>query len=237
MRHLNIATVLNDSILFNDLEDDFKTELVGLFEILHLKKSEIISSKDLLNWVYIIIDGRIKESRINRKTGQEYILYLHRSGDLLDIVSIVDNKLPEVVFECVNESMLLRVEMETFKNWLQKNINFAQNFLLYTVRKFEKIKNNASDLALYDTHTRLAKLILENIDELDPMEENKYKVTLINDLSNDVIASMIGSARAVVSRNIQELKLKKIIEVPSRKEKSVIGLESLKECCDKEILE
>ena len=237
MINFNISKVLSESILFDDLNDAFKTEMLGLFEMVELKKSETIYVEDLLNWVYIIMSGRIKASRVNRETGKEYILFLHTSGDLLDIVAIVDGVLPKMIFECVNESMLLRVEIKTFKSWLANNSLFAQNFLLYTVKKLEKIGENASDLALHDTHTRLAKLILENIDELNPTDDNKYEVTLINDLSNDVIAGMIGSARAVVSRNIQKMKLEEIIEIPSRKEKSVLKLESLKSFCEKTLLE
>ena len=229
---IKMIRVLRENILFVNIDDLFKREIISSFEEVNLKKGDIIDAKDTLDWVYIMIRGRIKASRINAETGQEYILFLHTTGDLFNIISIVDDKLPNVILESINDSILLRVEMQTFRSWIKKSPIFSQNFLLYTVRRLEQIRESASDLALHDTHTRLAKLILNNIDEDEMTKDNKYEVSLINDLSNDIIANMIGSARAVVSRNIQKMKADEIIEIPSRKEKNVIGLENLKECCE-----
>jgi len=68
------------------------------------------------------------------------------------------------------------------------------------------LENSATDLALYDTITRLARLILRYVDDKSSQQEQEYSVKLINDLSYEALAQMIGSVRKVVNLNIQELK-------------------------------
>lgn len=222
-----ILRVISESLLFKNLENEFKKELISQFDTVSLDKGDILDFNDSLKWVYISISGRIKASRINPEKGKEYILYLYAPGDIFNIISIIDDKVPHALFECVDDVTLLRIEMEVFKSWIENNPVFNKNFLLYVVEKLKYTQDSASDLALHETHTRLSKLILKNIDEENPEDDNKYSVKFINDLSNEVIANMIGSVRNVVNRNIQKLKSDDILEVPSRKEKKVINLEGL----------
>ncbi|MEA3372966.1 MAG: helix-turn-helix domain-containing protein, partial [Campylobacterota bacterium] len=59
---------------------------------------------------------------------------------------------------------------------------------------------------------RLAKLILRYINRDSTDQNDKaYPVKLINDLSHEVLAQMIGSVRKVVNLNIQELKKEGVI--------------------------
>lgn len=54
---------------------------------------------------------------------------------------------------------------------------------------------------------------------------------LINDLSHDMIAKMIGSVRAVVNRSMQKLKADEVLET-TRKEKRVKNLSELIKRCE-----
>ncbi len=69
------------------------------------------------------------------------------------------------------------------------------------------LAEQVTGLSLYDTETRLARLILQN---LVPDKSNQ-DIGLINDLSQEALASMIGSTRVVVTRHLQKWKEKKII--------------------------
>ena len=91
------------------------------------------------------------------------------------------------------------------------------------------LENSSSGLALYDTMSRLAKLILDNVDVQSKMK-NEFPVKLINDLSHESLAQMIGSVRKVVNLNIQELKKEGIIS-SVRGKLSVNSLEKLLDKC------
>jgi CRP/FNR family transcriptional regulator len=67
-----------------------------------------------------------------------------------------------------------------------------------------ELQNFTKDLIFYDTATRLARLIVHHF-------ENNT-LYLIDDLSMDTLAKMIGSSRKVVNLHMIELKKEGIIE-------------------------
>ncbi|MBP9612858.1 MAG: winged helix-turn-helix domain-containing protein, partial [Sulfurospirillum sp.] len=69
------------------------------------------------------------------------------------------------------------------------------------------------DLSLYDTTTRLVKLIARNIEQ----EDGKQTLKLINNLSHEELANLIGTVRKVLNRNLQALKKEGLIDI-KRKE-------------------
>jgi CRP-like cAMP-binding protein len=82
----------------------------------------------------------------------------------------------------------------------------------------------AVDLSLYDVYQRIIRLFAKYIDEnsINP------KLRLIENLSHEEIASMIGSVRKVVNRTLQKLKKDGIIDV-SRKNIKLLDLQKLLE--------
>ena len=125
--------------------------------------------------------------------------------------------------------------MDTARNWLDTHPEFNKNFLPYLGSRMRLLENSATDLALYDTITRLARLILRYVDDKSTQQEKEYSVKLINDLSHEALAQMIGSVRKVVNLNIQELKKEGIID-SARGKLSVKNLQKLLEKAKSSIL-
>lgn len=222
-------TIMRSSLLFKDVKEDFLKETLSWFELIPIQKGTIIDSEETLNWMYMPIVGRVKVSQINPQTGQEYIIFLLAPGDIFDIVALMEKREHTVVLEALEDVMALRVSADAAREWLDDHPEFNKNFLPYLGKRIRYLEESASDLALHDTITRLSKLILRNVDKDDKSKSKSVK--LINDLSHDNIAKMIGSVRAVVNRSIQVLKSDEIIEI-SRKEKSVKNLKALIKRCE-----
>jgi len=225
--------VMRNSLLFKGVEEDFLKETLSWFELIEIKRGMVIDSEETLKWMYMPIVGRVKVSQINPKTGKEYIIFLLAPGDIFDIVSLMEKREHAVVLEALENVMALRVSADAAREWLDEHPEFNKNFLPYLGKRIRYLEESASDLALHDTITRLSKLILRNVDDTEESKgkNHKHSVSLINDLSHDNIAKMIGSVRAVVNRSIQVLKSDKIIET-SRKEKSVKNLKELVKRCE-----
>ncbi len=88
------------------------------------------------------------------------------------------------------------------------------------------LEEAGSNLVLYDTITRLAKLILSNVNKHNIKNQEDFSVKLINNLSHESLAQMIGSVRKVVNMNIQELKKEGIVN-SMRGKLSVTNLQKL----------
>jgi len=67
-----------------------------------------------------------------------------------------------------------------------------------------KLEDLSTDLALYDTMTRLARLILRHVVPHHPLStEGEHTLKLIHDLHDESLARMVGSVRQVVNRHLQ----------------------------------
>lgn len=228
--------VMRDSLLFKDVEESFLRETLSWFELIELKKGTVIYPEEALKWMYMPIEGRVKTSQVNPETGKEYIIALLSPGDIFDIIALMEKQENSVILEAMDDVRSLRVDADAAREWLDDHPEFNKNFLPYLGKRMRYIEQNASDLALHDTTTRLSKLILRNIDEKDANDKNDLPVSLINDLSHENIAKMIGSVRAVVNRSIQKLKNDKVIET-TRKEKRVKNLKELIKRCENAIFD
>lgn len=82
------------------------------------------------------------------------------------------------------------------------------------------------------TVTRLGKLILHQATPFSPISAGEPNLSnLINKLSDDAMARMIGSVRAVVNRHIQEFTELGLITT-SKGELVVKDLENLRKHCE-----
>jgi len=221
--------ILQSVSLFNGVNGVMMEEILGYFSPMTLPKKTFIHPWQTQISLFVIIKGRVKVSTINPSNGREYIISLLNKGDVFDVISLLDAKEHEVNIETIEEVQLLKMPIQTARNWLEKNPEFNKNFLPYIGERMRYLENNSSGLALSDTMSRLAKLIIDNVDTHNKIKD-EFPVKLINDLSHESLAQMIGSVRKVVNLNIQELKKEGIIS-SVRGKLSVNNLEKLLDKC------
>jgi CRP-like cAMP-binding protein len=80
----------------------------------------------------------------------------------------------------------------------------------------------AISISFYDIYHRALQLFAKFV----KIEDGKEKLTTINNLKHDDIASMLGTVRKVVNRTLQRLKKDGIIEL-SRKNISIKNFQEL----------
>jgi len=224
--------VLQSSTLFAGLEEQMIEDILENFTPITLPKKSIIQSSATKESMFIILSGRVKLSKINPENGREFIVSLLSEGDVFDIISFLDEKEHEINIESIDEMQLLKTSTTTARNWLNNNPKFNKNFLPYIGGRIRSLEDSGSDLVLYDTITRLAKLILNNIS----MNKKDGEITVkhINDFSHEALGQMIGSVRKIVNLNIQTLKKEGVITAV-RGKLSVKNLQKLLDRCSSAI--
>ena len=222
--------VLQSSTLFYGIEEKIIENILKDFTPITFAKRTIIDYSATQEFIFIILKGRVKLSKINPENGHEFIVSILKEGDVFDVISFLEGKEHEINIESIDEIELLKTSVVTARNWLNNNPDFNKNFLPYLGKTMHFLEDSASDLALYDTITRLAKLILRNTNISNKKNDN-FSVKLINDLSHEALSQMIGSVRKVVNLNIQVLKKEGII-TSVRGSLSVKNLQKLLDICD-----
>ena len=199
--------VLESSPLFGGLADETLVDMMSHFRRETLSKKHSWRATEGRDRFYILISGRLKLFQINEGTGRSVTLFLLGPGDAFDVFSLLDGKPSGLYAEALDDLELLSAPVKEVRAWIQDHPEFNRAFLPYLGKSMRALADLVTDLALHDTETRLARLILRHVDEEDP----HHTLRLINDLSHQQLAEMIGSVRAVVNRQLQHWKREKVI--------------------------
>lgn len=196
------------------IQQELHEDIARFGRMSFVKKGEVLMRpEECLEHFFVLLEGRVKVSQINFETGKEQILYLLSKGDMYDVVSLLDGKMHENMAMALDDVKLLVFPIELFREWIETKPSFNKLFFPYVAKQLREMENLASDLSLYDTTTRLVKLIAKNIEK----EGDKQTLKLINNLSHDELANLIGTVRKVLNRNLQSLKKEGLIDI-KRKE-------------------
>ena len=176
--------------------------------LLFSKDEMILSSEELMQKFFFVLEGRIKISQINLKDAKEQILKIMTTGDMYDVVTLLDGKIHENLLHALDEVRIIIFPIDIVRQWMQEDQNFNKILFPYIAEELREREELALDLSFYSISERLIKLISKNINQ-----DNPGKLNLIHNLPHEVIASLIGTVRKVLNRHIQQLKSDGIISV------------------------
>jgi len=218
--YLNCFTSLEKSLIFKSLE---KQQLTSVLNDMVLKKWEAgyfkNSIEDTSNFNFIV-SGRLKIYQINSKTGREYTIFILSSGDVFDIINLLDSEPHQVYWEAMDELMILSISITKMRDFVLKYDQLNLSIFKYLAQRMRMLENAVTDVCFHNTLTRLSNLLLININE------DSKKLEIINNLPNEEIAKLIGTTRTVVNRHIQDLKKAGVISV-KRKQIDIENLQLL----------
>jgi len=181
-------------------------------ELFFEKGEDPLSSGDTLKYFYFIMEGKIKIYDIDFETSKEQTLYILSHGDMFDVVSLLDGKPNQYISEVLEETRIIQVPLEDVKQMILNDSQFRQYFYSYVASQLKSMEDLAVSLSFYDVYQRVIQLFAKFTQTID----GESQLRVIDKLSHDDIASMVGSVRKVVNRSLQRLKKDGIIEV-SRK--------------------
>lgn len=196
--------VLYKTALFNGLAEEMLDDMLSLFRRDTWRKGAQLNAEMFQQRFYLLIDGRIEVTRVNPETGRCITLSLLGPGDGIDVVTLLNNDPHDVQPIAIDDVALISVPIKDARNWIDQHPEFNRNFLPYLGEQMRKLEDLSTDLALHDTMTRLARLILRHIAPNSlQSREGKFSLSLINDLHDESLARMVGSVRQVVNRHLQ----------------------------------
>ena len=181
-------------------------------ELFFEKGEDPLSSGDTLKYFYFIMEGKIKIYDIDFETSKEQTLYILSHGDMFDVISLLDGKPNQYISEVLEKSRIIQVPLEDVKQMILNDSQFRQYFYSYVASQLKSMEDLAVSLSFYDVYQRVIQLFAKFTQTID----GESQLRVIDKLSHDDIASMVGSVRKVVNRSLQRLKKDGIIEV-SRK--------------------
>lgn len=209
---MEALNVLTRSPLFAGVPATALQQMAGAFVPESWPKGrQITGPADSARRFRLIARGRVKITRANGESARELTLWLLGRGDGFDVVTLLDGEPHEVCAWALEEVETLAVPLRLFEEWLERYEPLRLAVHRYLARQLRALTELAGDLALHDTMTRLARLLLRHFDT--KALASGVRVNLIRDLPQGELASLIGTVRIVVSRLLAELKREGVVDI------------------------
>jgi len=223
--------ILKHTLLFKDINVDLADKILKEFTYTTIKKGKHLEPDIGIKFLHIILDGRLKITKIDPKTGRSITLFILHTGDIHDIFTLLDGE-EHIVFPiALDDISALSIPIIKAREIIKNYPEFNKNFLPYLGKMLRELEDFSESLVFDDTTTRLSKLILKHIDNTDAEKNDHYPLKLINNLSHESLAELIGSVRSVVSIQLEKLKKEEII-ISKRGYLAVKNLKKLIKKCD-----
>jgi CRP-like cAMP-binding protein len=162
---------------------------------------------------YIILSGKVKISQINLSNAREQTIKLLSRGDMFDVLTLLDNQEHDYIATVLEAGEALEVPMEDVRTLMHNSDSFNSFMLSYIANEMRSLEELTLDLSLHDVYERLVHLLARNTVN----EGGKSHLELIDNLSHEELATLVGSVRKVVNRNLQRLKDEGLIEISRKK--------------------
>jgi len=223
----NCFHTLQSSPLCRGLNTRVIEDMMRLFTRRCWSKGGLLSEKQSRDYFHIILHGRLKLTRMHPETGRAITLWLLGPGDGYDILTLLDGLEHDILPVVLDDMETLATPLENARNWITSHPEFNRCFLPYLGEQIRHLEDLSTNLALHDTLTRLARLILHYVTlKKNTYSNDKYPVRLINDFPHETLACMVGSVRTVINRHLQQLKKDGIVDF-HRGHLTVTNLEKL----------
>lgn len=204
-RQVQYIDALSASPVFAGLERSALSEISDALTLESWPKGcQILAPSSPADRFRIILRGRVKMTRSNGANGRDLTLWLLARGDGFDIVPLLDGEPHAASASALDDVQTLAVPIAQFCEWMERFPALRRAMCRYVAQQMRELTELASELALHDTMTRLARLLLRHFD--DSGRSGTFRPNLIQDLSHEELASLVGSVRVVVNRLIGQLK-------------------------------
>lgn len=226
--------IVKQSEIFSSIPDDHIEQITKHLRAERWPKKTYFAPENLVKRFFIILEGRIEMTRTNPDTGRSITLDLLYPGDSLDLICLLDGKAHEADVTLLDELKVISVPIDKMREWIWTYPELNQKFMPYLAKKIRDQEDTTTDIALFDTVTRLSRILLKNLDKMKVykgLAENEHHEHLVSGLSDELLARMAGSVRQVINQHLQHWKKQGIIN-KARNKIMINDLQAIKDDAD-----
>ena len=155
--------------------------------------------------LYIIQSGRAKISK-NSSTGREMIINVIEDGDSFNEVPVFDQRDNPVNVGAVINTTVWLINAQVLRTVIKEHSEVSNQIIINLSQNLRMMVGKVAELSFYTVTARLAKLLRQ-------LSEEQLSGSADERLTQDDLASRIGTVREVVARSLKELEKKGAIDV------------------------
>jgi CRP/FNR family transcriptional regulator len=215
---------LRQTALFGSLgEEELKALASRATEVEISRDQVLFVAGEEANKLYVIVEGVVRAFR-GTAEGREQVIHVERAGATIAEVPVFDSGPFPSSVAAEEDSTLLVIDKDDVLKLCLEYPQIALAALKVLSARLRRMAELVEALSLHEVDRRLARLILAEVRSKGVLTERGAAVDL--SMTNQQIASRIGTVREVVSRALNRLQQSELIIVQGRRI-TVPDLESL----------
>lgn len=177
------------------------------------KGSIILMEDEVGSALFIIIDGKVKVSRLD-ETGKEVILSILGPGEVFGEMSLLDGLKRSATVSAIADTEVLIIYRDDFLNLLNNHPQIAISLLRELAMRLRKADMQIKSLSLKDAEGRIGCVLIMLADDLGKMYKGQVIVEGIP--TQQELANMAGTSRETVSRVLTRFQKKGLIKIEGK---------------------
>ncbi|NBI08147.1 Crp/Fnr family transcriptional regulator [Senegalia massiliensis] len=191
----------------------FIDNLIDKGVIRYYKKNSVISTPTS-EYIAIVVDGKVKQTLIN-ENGASKLLYILQRGEVIGEVDYFGGGDINKTSIAMTDACISIINKENLEKSLENNPDIYRYFLYSSSRKFRIIMLQLKSLAFSDSLSALSNQILRLYVQEGKKINGKHIIDL--PLTHQEISELMGVSRVTVTRGLNMLKEKNIIDIENKK--------------------
>ncbi|CUS89387.1 CRP/FNR family transcriptional regulator, anaerobic regulatory protein [Candidatus Kryptonium thompsonii] len=177
------------------------------------KGSVILMEDEIGSALFIIIDGKVKVSRLD-ETGKEVILSILGPGEVFGEMSLLDGMQRSATVSALTDTEVLIIYRDDFLNLLNKHPQIAISLLKELTQRLRKADMQIKSLSLKDAQGRVGCVLIMLADDFGKMYKGHVIVEGLP--TQQDLANMAGTLRETVSRILSKFEKMGLIKIEGR---------------------
>jgi CRP/FNR family transcriptional regulator, cyclic AMP receptor protein len=177
------------------------------------RSTTLMNAGTLSNSVVVILEGRVKLSYFTDE-GHEVVLGIRGPGDLLGELSALDGRPHSATATALEAVEAMIVPTPDFHAFLLDHPRVSLMLLRMLTARLRDADEKRIEFAAYDSVGRVARRLVEMADRFGDQQDGRLLITL--PLSQEELAGWTGSSREAVSKALQALRSKGLIDTKRR---------------------
>lgn len=204
-------SLLEQVVLFRNMPKPMLAKLSLLLRTVTYKAhTDIFHAGDQGATMYIVLAGAVKIF-VPAIDGREVVLAVHRSGDLLGEMSLLDDEPRSASATTIEETEMFSLRRSDFLKVLNEHPEAQRAIIEVLVERLRATNQSIQDAYLLDVPGRLARRLLLIAHEHGVRTERGTELGLR--VSQQELANMIGASRVAVNKQLQAWRQQNIVDV------------------------
>jgi CRP/FNR family transcriptional regulator, cyclic AMP receptor protein len=208
MKNTLAQLTISQSELFSTWPDTAISRLVQAAEVITVEENTVIHrTNDAPIYLYLLATGSMHLIR-EMPSGRDFTAGMHLAGEFHGIGPVITRSPHIYTAECRESTVLVRLPGELLREMLSHDGRLAFSLMNAMVDRHRSALNRYEAAAVLSIRARVAALL----HSIHARSARGKRVPSIN-LSQEEIATMLGTRRQVVNRALREMELEGAVEL------------------------